>query len=346
MVRFAHIEYLWGLAAIPLLVLLFWRVFRWKKKAIAKLGDKNTVSKLMPEVSFSRPVLKFLLIIIAYAAMVVALADPQAGTKIEEGKRSGADLMILLDVSNSMLAGDLQPNRLENAKRAIAQLIDNLHEDRIGIIIFAGEAYVQLPVTTDYAAAKLFLDNISTDIVPTQGTAIGAAIELGMKSLSLTSGSGKAMILMTDGENHEDDAVAAAESARKKGVNIHVIGLGLPEGASIPILKDGKSVGVHMDETGKPVISKLNEAMCKEIATAGNGVYVRASIGNTGLNIVMNEVGKMQKSTFDSKNFKSYEDRFQVFLSIALILLMIEFFVSNRKNRKLTALKLFEVKKS
>jgi Ca-activated chloride channel family protein len=346
MVRFAHIDFLWGLAAIPLLLLLFWSVTRWKKKAIARLGDKVTVKRLMTDVSFSRPILKFILFTLAYASMIIALADPQVGTKIEEGKRNGADVMILLDVSNSMLAGDLAPNRLENAKRAIYQLIDNLHDDRVGIVIFAGEAYVQLPITTDHSAAKLFLDNISTDIVPTQGTAIGAAIEMGMKSLDLTSGSGKAMILMTDGENHEDDAIAAAKAAVKKGINIHVIGLGLPEGAPIPILKDGKPIGFHLDETGKTVTSKLNEPMCKEIATAGSGIYVRASNGNTGLNIVMSQVEKMQKSTYDSKIFKSYEDRFQVFLTISLILLIIEFFISNRKNQKLTELKLFEVKKS
>lgn len=346
MLRFAHIEFLWGLAAIPLLLLIFWRVVRWKKKATGKLGDKTTVSRLMPDVSYSRPVLKFILFLFAYAAMVVALADPQVGTKIEEGKRSGADLMILLDVSNSMMAGDLEPNRLENAKRAISQLIDNLHEDRIGIVIFAGEAYVQLPVTTDYSAAKLFLDNISTDIVPTQGTAIGAAIEMGMKSLDLVNGSSKAMILMTDGENHEDDAIAAAESAWKKGVAIHVIGLGSPEGAPIPMFKDKKPVGFHVDETGKTVVSKLNEAMCKEVAQAGNGVYVRASNGNTGFNVVMNQIDRMQKKTYDSKVFKSYEDRFQVFLALALIFLIVEFFVSSRKNKKLTELKLFEVKKT
>ena len=344
MLRFEHIEFLWGLALIPLMVLVFFMVRRWKRKALTRLGDKHTVKKMMPEVSFSRPAIKFVFYVLAYASLVVGIANPQIGTKVEEAKRSGSDLMILLDVSNSMLAGDLAPNRLENAKRAISQLIDNLHNDRIGIIIFAGEAYVQLPITTDYSAAKLFLNNITTDIVPTQGTAIGAAIDMGMKSFNFVNGTSKAMILMTDGENHEDDAVSATKNAMAKDVAIHVIGVGSPEGAPVPVYKNGKPVGFHTDEAGKTVVSKLNEEMCKEISEAGNGVYVRASNANSGLGIVMDQVNKMQKKTYASKDFKTYEDRFQFFLGLSLLLLLLEFFISNRKNLKLSELNLFEVR--
>lgn len=344
MLRFEHIEFLWGLAAVPLLILIFLWVRRWKRKALLAFGDPHTVRRMMPEVSLSRPGLKFVLYILAYASLVVGIANPQIGTKMEEAKRDGADLMILLDVSNSMLAGDLAPNRLENAKRAISQLIDNLHNDRIGIIIFAGEAYVQLPITTDYSAAKLFLNNITTDIVPTQGTAIGAAIDMGMKSFNFVNGTSKAMILMTDGENHEDDAVSAAKNARAKDVAIHVIGLGSQEGAPVPIYKNGRPVGFHTDEAGKTVVSKLNEEMCKEISEAGNGVYVRASNANSGLNIVMDQVNKMEKKTYDSKSFKNYEDRFQFFLGLSMLLLLLEFFISNRRNLKLSELNLFEVR--
>src|ERR1700761_7692074 len=216
MLRFAHIEFLWGLAIIPVLVLLFIAVSHWKKKAMASLGDKTVVDKMVPQVSFSRPWLKFILFAAAYAFLLIGAADPQIGSKTEDEKRKGADLMILLDVSNSMLAQDMTPSRLANAKQAIAQLIDNLHSDRIGIIVFAGEAYVQLPVTTDYGAAKLFLNTISTDMVPVQGTAIGSAIDLGMKSFDFKDGTGKAMIIITDAENHEDDAVAAAKNATDK----------------------------------------------------------------------------------------------------------------------------------
>jgi len=198
MLRFGHIEFLWGLALLPLFILLYILISRWKKRALKSLGDKNVVSLMMPGVSFSTPLLKFILFALAYTCLILGAADPQIGSKMEEEKRKGADLMILLDVSNSMLSQDLAPNRLENAKRAIAQLIDNLHNDRIGIVVFAGEAYVQLPVTTDYSAAKLFLNTINTDMVPTQGTAIGAAIDLGLKSFDFKDGTGKAMIIITD----------------------------------------------------------------------------------------------------------------------------------------------------
>ncbi len=301
---------------------------------------------MIPQVSFSRPWLKFILFIVAYAFLIIGAADPQIGSKIEEEKKKGADLMILLDVSNSMLSPDIPPNRLENAKQAIAQLIDNLHNDRIGIIVFAGEAYVQLPVTTDYSAAKLFLGTINTNMVPTQGTAIGAAIDMGMKSFDFKDGTGKAMILITDGENHEDDAVVAAKSAAEKDVTVSVIGVGSANGSPIPVYENGKQVGFHTDSAGHTVISKLDEDMCKEVAAAGQGTYVRATIANSGLNIVMNQIGKVQRKTYDSKSFKDFEDRFQFFLGFAFLLLIIEFFISNRKSLRLSGLKLFEVKKT
>jgi len=344
MLRFEYIQFLWGLVLIPLLLLIFIWVYRWKKKALRNLGDEKTVNRTIPYVSFSRPVIKFILFSLAFAFLIIGISNPQLGTKVEEGKRSGSDLMILLDVSNSMLAGDLAPSRLENAKRAISQLIDHLHNDRVGIIIFAGEAYVQLPITTDYAAAKLFLNNISTDIVPTQGTAIGAAITMGMKSFDQTSGTSKAMVIMTDGENHEDDAVAAATNAAAKDVIIHVVGLGSPEGAPVPIFENGNPVGFHKDENNQTVVSKLNEDMCKEISAAGHGVYVRASNANSGLGIVMDQVAKMEKKTYDTKVFKNYEDRFQIFIALALLCLVLEFFISNRKNLKWSTWNLFEVK--
>jgi Ca-activated chloride channel family protein len=344
MLRFANIEFLWALAVIPLLILMFYVVSSWKKNALSKLGDRKVVDLIIPEVSFSRPWLKFILFIIAYALLVVGIADPRIGSKMEEVKQKSADLMILLDVSNSMLAQDISPSRLENAKRSIAQLIDNLHNDRIGIIVFAGEAYVQLPVTTDYSAAKLFLNTISPDMVPTQGTAIGSAIDLGMRSFDFENGTGKAMIVITDGENHEDDAVAAAKSAADKDVMINVIGIGSLEGAPIPIYENGQEKGFHTDSLGKQVLSKLNEEMGKEVAAAGKGAYVRATNANSGMGIVMDQIGKVQRKTVDSRNFKDYEDRFQFFLGLALLVLMLEFFISSRKSLRLSNVKLFEVK--
>jgi Ca-activated chloride channel family protein len=204
---------------------------------------------------------------------------------------------------------------------------------------------VQLPVTTDYSAAKLFLNTINTNMVPTQGTAIGSAIDLGMKSFDFKDGTGKAMIIITDGENHEDDAVAAAKNATDKDVTVHVIGVGSPEGAPIPIYQNGRQVGFHTDSAGKTVVSKLNEEMGKEIAAAGNGAYVRATNANSGLGIVMDQIEKIQRKTVDSKNFKDFEDRFQFFIGFAFLLLVVEFFISNRKSQRLSNLKLFEVKK-
>lgn len=346
MLRFAHTEFLWGLAFVPLLIILFLMVRRWKRKALAAFGDKEVIRRIIPEVSFSRPILKFIFFITAYALLIIGLAGPQIGTKTEDTKTSGADLMILLDVSNSMLSKDFAPNRLENAKLAIDQLISNLKDNRIGIIVFAGEAYVQLPSTTDYSAAKLFLNTINTNIVPVQGTAIGAAIDMGMKSFDFNNGASKAMILMTDGENHEDDAVKAAENAHDKNVSIHVIGFGSPQGSPIPIYENGKQVGFHTDSAGHTVISKLNEDMCKEIAKAGNGIYIRATNANSGMGIVMDQVNKMKQKTYSSKQFKDFEERFQFFLAVAFILLVAEFFISGRKSQRLSRLKLFEVKKS
>jgi Ca-activated chloride channel family protein len=346
MLRFAHTEFLWGLAFVPLLIILFLLVRRWKRKALAAFGDKEVIQRVIPEVSFSRPVLKFIFFIIGYTLLIIGVAGPQLGTKTEDTKTSGADLMILLDVSNSMLSKDFAPNRLENAKLAIDQLISNLKDNRIGIIVFAGEAYVQLPSTTDYSAAKLFLNTINTGIVPVQGTAIGAAIDMGMKSFDFNNGASKAMILMTDGENHEDDAVKAAENAHDKNVNIHVIGFGSPQGSPIPIYENGKQVGFHTDSAGHTVISKLNEDMCKEIAKAGHGIYIRATNANSGMGIVMDQINKMKQKTYSSKQFKDFEERFQFFLAVAFMLFVAEFFISGRKSRRLSRLKLFEVKKS
>lgn len=346
MLRFAHSEYLWALWLIPAFILLFITVSRWKTRAVRSLGDREVVGRMMPDVSFSRPWLKFILFAIAFGLLIIGAADPQIGSKMEEEKRKSADLMILLDVSNSMLSQDLAPSRLENAKRALSQLVDNLHGDRLGIIVFAGQAYVQMPITTDYSAAKIFINTINTNMVPTQGTAIGAAIDLGMKSFDFKDGTGKAMIIITDGENHEDDAVAAAKAATDKDVTVHVIGVGSPEGAPIPIYQNGRQIGFHTDSVGKNVISKLDENMGKEIAAAGNGAYVRATNANSGLGIVMEQIAKIQRKTVDTKSFKDFEDRFQIFLALGFVLLVIEFFISNRKSRRIENLRLFEVKKT
>lgn len=333
------------LAIIPLIVVVFLFVQNWKKRKLRKFGNQDIVKRLMPNVSKTLPVVKFVLYTMAMISLLVGLANLQFGTKLEEVKREGIDLMICLDVSNSMLAEDLSPNRLERSKRAIYQLIEKLHNDRLGIIVFAGQAYVQLPITTDYGSAKLFLETIGTDIVPTQGTSIGSAINLAMESFDFENGTSKSIIVITDGENHEDDAKTAAIEASDKEVMVHTIGMGSEKGGPIPVYKNGAQVDFRKDNAGNTVVTKLNEQMLKEIATAGNGSYVRASNANAGLGIIMDEIDKMEKKEFGSKSFKDYEDRFQIFLIIALFLIVIEYFISNRRTTKLDGVNLFESKK-
>ncbi len=344
--RFEHIIYLWSLlAVIPLMIIVFILIQRWKNKQLKQFSNKTVIKRLMPNVSFKLPIIKFIILLFTILFLLLGLANLQYGTTTEEAKKEGVDLMIALDVSNSMMAEDLSPNRLERAKRAIYQLIEKLENDRLGIIVFAGESYVQLPITTDYSSAKLFLETIGTDIVPTQGTAIGSAIELAMQSFNFENTTSKAIIVITDGENHEDDAVSAAQKAVEMGVTVHTIGMGSEQGSPLPIYKAGKQIGFKTDHTGNTVVSKLEENMLKQIAAAGNGTYVRATNANAGLGIIMDEIGKMEKKEFDSKVFKNYESRFQLFLIIAFALLLLEFFIPTRKSGKLDQLNLFEVKK-
>lgn len=344
--RFEHIIFLWSLLAlIPLMIIVFIFIQRWKNKRLKQLTNQQVIKRLMPNVSFTLPIVKFIVLSFAFIFLLLGLANLQYGTTMEEAKKEGVDLMIALDVSNSMLAEDLSPNRLDRAKRAIYQLIEKLQNDRLGIIVFAGESYVQLPITTDYSSAKLFLETIGTDIVPTQGTAIGSAIDLAMESFDFETTTSKAIIVITDGENHEDDAISSAQKAVEMEVSVHTIGMGSEQGAPLPIYKMGKQVGFRTDNTGNTVVSKLDETMLKKIASAGNGSYVRATNANAGLGIIMDEIGKMEKKEFDSKVFKNYESRFQIFLLIALFLLVLEFFISTRRSGKLDRVNLFEVKK-
>ncbi|MGZ4034512.1 MAG: vWA domain-containing protein [Bacteroidia bacterium] len=333
--------YLYALVLIPLFIIIYLLVARWRKKALKSFGDIAVIRQLFPDVSNAKRVWKFILYLFAFTCLIIGIVNPQVGTKLEEVKRKGADLMICLDVSNSMKAEDLLPNRLEKAKQAIAKLIDKLEGDRIGVIVFGGEAYVQLPITTDYAAAKLFLESINTDMIPTQGTAIGKAIDMAMESFGKDEGKNKAIVIITDGENHEDDAVKAAEAAAEKGVTIHTIGMGSPEGAPIPVYKGSVREGFRKDKDGNTIVTKLDPKMLQEISAAGNGIYVRASNSDTGLNNVLDAINKLEKKQFDSKMYSDYEDRFQWFISAAFILLIIETFLTERKSKIYQRLNLF-----
>jgi len=333
MIRFAHIEYLYLLLLIPVFIGLYlaWNV--WRRKALKRFGEVKTIQVLMPRYSGTKPLLKFIIMLIAFIFFVVGVSDPQVGSRLEKVKREGIDLYLVLDVSNSMLAEDIRPNRLDRAKMAIANLVDRLQGDRIGIVVFAGHAYKQLPLTTDYSAAKLFLSAVDTKIVPSQGTAIGEAINMAVSSFD-DSQHNKAIVVITDGENHEDDAVEAAKVADEKGIKVFTIGMGLPEGAPIPLYdRNGNKLGFKKDRQGKTVITKLNEDMMRRIAAAGGGSYVRANNATTGLSKVLDDINKIQKQEIETRQFTDYEDRFQVFLALALILLLVELLIANRRGK-------------
>lgn len=343
MFRFGNIEYLWGLLIIPFLMLIFiWsRVAR--KRALKKFGNQEILGQLMPFSSKNRPVFKFVLLMLALAFFIVGVARPQFGSKLKTVKREGVELIIALDVSNSMMAEDIQPNRLERAKRAIARLVDRLNDDKIGLIVFAGDAYTQLPITSDYNSAKLFLNSVNTQIVPKQGTAIGAAINLAMNSFTPEGEANKAIIIITDGENHEDDAVSAAQDALDKGIIVHTIGMGLPSGSPIPVLRGGQTDYLK-DREGNVVITKLNEPMLEQIAAAGEGIYVRANNAQVGLNALFDEINKLEKQEMESRTYSEYDDQFQYFFAAGLLLLLLEFVILERKNKYLMKIRLFSTK--
>jgi len=341
MLRFANQEYLYALAAIPLLLLLFiWSRF-WKKRNLKKFGDFSLVTKLAPWVSGGKPWTKFIILMLAFSLVTLGAADLQIGTKLEEVKREGVDVMIALDISNSMNAEDIRPSRIERAKQVISKLIDNLQNDRIGIIIFAGQAFVQLPLTADFGAAKLFLSGIDTDIISAQGTAIGSAIELAASSMDVKDKKHKVLVIITDGENHEDNAMELAEAAHKEGIIIHTIGMGSPEGAPIPIYKNGVRVDFLKDKDGKTVVTKLDDIGLRDIAKAGKGVFVRASNSDDGLRTILQQIASMEKKNYGSKVVTDYEDRFQYFLGTALLLLLVELLISERKSKLLSSINLF-----
>lgn len=346
MFQLENTYYLYALGLIPLFIIIYRMMSLWRKKVLASFGSYAIIQQLFPDVSTAKRTWKFILYLLAFTFVIIGIVNPQVGTKLEEVKRKGADLMICLDVSNSMNAEDLQPSRLEKAKQAISKLINKLEGDRLGIIVFGGEAYVQLPITTDYAAAKLFLESINTDMIPTQGTAIGNAIDLAVESFGKDDGKNKAIVVITDGENHEDDAIKSAEAAAEKGITVHTIGMGSIEGAPIPVYRNNVKEGYRKDKDGNTVVTKLNEQILKEIAAAANdGIFVRASNSDAGLNNVLNAIDKLEKKQFDSKMYSDYEDRFQWFIAAALLLLLAEVFISERTSKLYQWLNLFNDQK-
>ena len=329
MIHFAQAQYLLLLLLIPFFFVVFALVMRLRRRRIRKFGDENLVRQLMPSYAKGKAWVRLTLFAVGFFFFVIGLSRPQIGAKLKEHETKGAEIMIVLDVSNSMLAEDYSPNRLERAKLAISRLVDKLRDDRIGLIVFAGNSFVQLPITTDYVSAKMFLNSISTESVPVQGTAIGDAINTAMRSFSAQSEKSRAIIVITDGENHEDDPVAAARQAAEMGVRVFAIGVGSPEGKPIPM--DGELLE---DKEGNIVVTRLDEGVLQEVADAGNGVYVRAGNSEFGLNPVIEEIRRMEDEKYSSIVFEEYDEQFMYFLAIALFFFVIEILVGDRKSKK------------
>jgi Ca-activated chloride channel family protein len=340
--KFEHHVYFYAFAAIPLMILLVVIYSVGRRMKLARLGDSKLVSQLIPYSAKRKRTIKVILFLLAFSSLILALCNLQTGSKLAEIKREGADIIVCIDVSNSMLAQDLQPNRLMRAKYALEKMIDALQGDRLGLIIFAGEAYVQLPITKDYGAAKLFLESISTGMVPVQGTNLAAAINKATESFSEGTEKNKAIILITDGENHDSDALEAAEACGKKGIMINTIGIGSPNGVPIPIIENGVIKGYRKDKEGQTVVTKLNADLLKSIAGKANGVYVQASQSDVGLNAVLSKIEELDKAQIESKIYEDYEDQFQWFLGISLILFVIEFVISSRVSEWFKNLNLFQ----
>jgi Ca-activated chloride channel family protein len=329
--RFAQPDMLYLLLLVPILVILWLAGNRRRRIARQRFGESDLVKRLSPDYSPARMTAKFFLRLLAFVIAVLTVARPQFGSRLEEVKREGVEVVIALDVSNSMLATDIIPSRLERAKQAISQLVDQLRNDRIGLILFAGDAYTQIPITNDYLSAKMFLASAGPEAVSKQGTAIGAAIELGTKSFTPDSDKSRALIIITDGENHEDDAVEKAREAAEKGIVIHTIGIGSPDGSPIP-MKVGGGVDYLRDRDGNTVISKLDEKGLKEIASVTGGRYVRASTTSIGLNEIYNDIGRMKKSEVNAVMYTEYNDQFLIPAAMLFLLLLADILLADRRS--------------
>lgn len=341
MFKFQHIVFFYGFVLIPVMLgIAFW-YFASRRKKMKRMGDQTLIKRLIPYSSRRKRVIKIVLFLSGFSFVILALCNLQTGSKLREVKREGADIIVCLDVSNSMLAQDLSPNRLSRAKYALEKMIDMLEGDRLGLVIFAGEAYVQLPITTDYNAAKMFLGSVGPGMVPVQGTKIAEAIKKASESFSNDEGKNRAIILITDGENHESAAIEAAEAAAKKDIMINTIGIGSQNGVPIPLIEDGAVRGYRKDKEGQVIVTKLNSDLLKTIASKANGVFVQASQADIGLNAVLDKIGELDKTQLESKMYSDYEDQFQWFIGVALLLFLIEFLISERVSEWFKKINLF-----
>jgi Ca-activated chloride channel family protein len=342
MFRFANNELLYLLVLVPGLIILYlFLVFR-QRSSMREFTDPEFFDVLMPLRSPGRRTLKFVLFLLVVTSLILALARPQFGSRLEEVKREGIEMIIALDVSRSMLAEDIEPSRLERAKQAIASLVNRMQDDKIGMIVFAGDAYSQLPITTDYISAKIFLDNINTDIVSKQGTSIGSAIDLGARSFTQDAEASKVIVVISDGENHEGDALEATKRAAEKGIKVYTIGMGTVKGAAIPLSRrGGLQAGVLKDREGKVVISRMDPKMLSEIASVGGGKYYQASTSNVGLHQLYNDLNKLNKSEIETKVYSEYDDQFHYFVALAFLFLILDMLILERKSKYFRNISIF-----
>ena len=329
MLYFANPQYFWLLLLVPLVPVLYGILRALRLKRIRAFGDESLVRSLMPSWSGAKGWVRVILWSLAFMCFVLGLARPQMGAKLKEHEAKGAEIMICLDVSNSMLARDYSPSRLDRAKLAISRVVDRLQGDRIGLIIFAGSSFVQLPITTDYVSAKMFLGNIDTGSVPVQGTAIGDAILTAAKSFSAQSEKSRAIIIITDGENHEDDAVEAARQAASLGIKVYTIGVGSMRGEPIPM--NGELL---KDSQGNIVVTRLDENTLRQIASEGGGAYVHAGNEEFGLTPIIEDIKKMEEEKYNSIIFEDFDEQFMYFFAAALALLVIEMLIGQRRHKR------------
>jgi len=327
---FAELKYLMLLLLIPVFFVIQALVLKFRAKRLRRFGDQALVEKLMPSYSKAKVWLRLSLFAIAFLFFILGISRPQMGAILKEHKTRGAEVMVVLDVSNSMLAQDYSPNRLERAKLAISRMVDKLRDDRIGLIVFAGNSFVQLPITTDYVSAKMFLSSISTESVPIQGTAMGEAISTALRSFSAQSDKSRAIIVITDGENHEDDPVAAARQAAELGVRVFTIGVGSPQGTMIP-MGDGEYLE---DRDGNPVVTRLDDKVLQEVAEAGKGLYVHAGNREFGLDPIIEEISRMDDEEYNSIVFEEYDELYMYFLAVAFFFLVLEMLIGDRRSKR------------
>lgn len=336
MFRFANPQLLWLLTLLPVAAALYVASLYARRRRLARFGNSSTLRQLMPDAAQWRNNLKFFIWLAALSLVILAAARPQFGSRLREEKSKGVEMVLAIDVSNSMLADDFEPNRLERTKFAMDKLFDGLRQQRVGVVVFAGEAVVQLPVTADYRMAKAFAKRISPSLVSVQGTALGSALSTALLSFSGSRESSRVIILITDGETHDNDALKIAEQAAGEGIKIFTIGIGTPEGA--PIRVNGDFI---RDENGEMVVSKLNEQLLKQIASVTDAAYVRASKQSIGLEEIVSEINRMEQSELSTLRFEEYDEQFPYLLWGAFVLLLVELLILDRKNPLLVRFDIF-----